>query len=454
MNNFIHENGYNSNAWWSFSSRVDHNFNEKSRLFGRYGFTDRTLNENGYDFAKGASAGNSKGVSKVAALDYTHVFDASTVADVRYGYTRSYFGILSMTNGFDMSTLGLPKSLADSVVFKQFPQFVFGSNSYSTTNIANEYFDHAGVHSVAFNFSRTQGRHLLRAGLDFRNTLTTAINHTGESGVFNFTGGYMNGPLDNSATPAIMAGSMGGFLLGLPSNAYVNLNASSAGVVRTTGVFVQDDWKVSDRLTLNIGLRYEYESAPVERFDRGVRGFDYNVASPVEAAAKAAYAQNPIPELPVSQYSAKGGLTFLGVNGQPRTLYEAPKRNFMPRFGFAYSLTPVTVLRGGYGIFFNQLGLTVRNFNQTGFSQATNFVPTLDNGVTFISTLSNPFPGGLLPPVGAGDGIATNLGRDISFQNTKLRTPYMQSWSLGIQRALPAGFLADISYVGSRGNCS
>ena len=109
------------------------------------------------------------------------------------------------------------------------------------------------------------------------------------------------------------------------------------------------------------------------------------------------------------------------------------------------------VLRGGYGIFFNQLGLTVRNFNQTGFSQTTNFVPTLDNGVTFISTLSNPFPGGLLPPVGAGAGIETNLGRDISFQNTKLRTPYMQSWSLGLQRALPGGFLADISYVGSRG---
>ena len=99
LNNFIYEKGTNQNAWWSFSSRVDHNFNEKSRLFGRYGFTDRTLNENGYDFAPGASAGNSKGVSKVAALDYTHVFDASTVADIRYGFTRSYFGILSMTKG-------------------------------------------------------------------------------------------------------------------------------------------------------------------------------------------------------------------------------------------------------------------------------------------------------------------------------------------------------------------
>ena len=123
----------------------------------------------------------------------------------------------------------------------------------------------------------------------------------------------------------------------------------------------------------------------------------------------------------------------------------------MPRFGFAYSANSKTVVRGGYGIFFGQLGLTVRSFNQTGFSSVTNNVPTLDNGVTFISTLANPFPTGLLNPVGAGDGIVTNLGQNISFQNTKLRTPYDQRWSIGIQRSLPGGFLIDTGYVGNRG---
>jgi len=451
LNNYIYKEGYNRNTWVTLSARVDHNFRDTDRLFVRFGFSDRTLNENGYDFAKGASAGNSKGVNKVGALNYTHVFGPGTVADVRYGYTRSYFGLKSMTAGFDLSTLGLPKSLADQVQFRQFPQFTFGSNSYTTTNVTNPYFDYAAVHSLLGSVARTQGRHLLRMGFDFRGSLTTSVNHTGEGGVFSFTGAYMNGPMDNSPTPAIVASSLGGFLLGLPSSAYVNWNASSAGSVHTTSLFFQDDWKISSRLTLNIGLRYEYESAPVERFNRAVRGFDYDVASPVEAAARAAYARAPVPELPAAQYQVKGGLTFLGADGRPHTLYEAPKRNFMPRFGFAWSVTPVTVLRGGYGIFFDQLGLTVRNFNQTGFSQATNMVSTLDSGVTFISTLANPFPNGLVPPAGARNGISTNLGRDISFQNTRLRTPYNQRWSLGLQRVLPAAFTIDMTYVGNRG---
>jgi hypothetical protein len=182
-----------------------------------------------------------------------------------------------------------------------------------------------------------------------------------------------------------------------------------------------------------------------------VRGYDFNVASPVEPAAVAAYAKNPIPELPVSQFDVKGGLTFVGVNGQPRSIYHAPKLNFMPRFGFAYSLGSKTVIRGGGGIFYNQLALTVRSFIQTGFSQTTNHVPTLDNGMTWIATLNNPFPDGLLDPPGASAGISTYLGQGISFQNPDLSTPYSQRWSLGIQRMLPRSFLVDASYVGSRG---
>ena len=450
LNNYLYKNGYNENDYTSLSARVDHNINEKDRLFGRFGYNKVTLNENGYDFAKGASAGTNPRGGIVFAMDYTRVVSPSTVLDIRYGYTRSSNQQVSDTEGFDISTLGFPKTLADQLWFKQFPSVGFGSNSLSTTNILVPSYAYGSVNSIIASVARTQGRHFLRMGYDFRDSLNTNGSHNGEGGVFNFSGGYMNGPSDNSPTPPAIASSLGGALLGLSTNSYVNRNASFAGVVHTTGVYFQDDWKVSDRLTLNIGLRHEYESAPVERFDRAVRGFDYDVASPVEAAAKAAYARSPIPELPVAQFKVKGGLTFLNVNGQPRNLYDAPTRNFMPRFGFAYSLSGKTVLRGGYGIFFGQLGLTVRSFNQTGFSSVTNHVPTLDSGLTFISTLANPYPDGLRNPVGAGDGIATNLGQNISFANPKLRTPYDQRWSFGIQRVLPAGFMIDMSYVGGR----
>ena len=451
LNNFLHKEGYNQNDYTSISARVDHNISDKDRIFGRFGYNNVVLNENGYDFAKGASAGTNPRGGKVFALDYTRIFNSNTVLDLRYGFTRSINLQVSDTEGFDLSSLGFPKSLSDQLWFHQFPSIGFGSNSFTTTNILVPSYSYGTVNSFIASLSRTRGRHFLRMGYDFRDSLNTNGTHNGEGGVFNFTGAYFNGPLDNASTPPAVASSLAGLLLGVSTNSYVNRNASFAGTVHTHGLYFQDDWKVSDRLTLNIGLRYEYESAPVERYDRAVRGFDFNASSPVEAAAKAAYAKNPVPELPVDQFRVKGGLTFLGVNGQPRTLYNAPKKDFMPRVGFAYSLNSNTVLRGGYGIYFSQLGLTVRSFNQTGFSSVTNHVPTLDNGQNFVSTLANPFPNGLLAPVGAGGGLVTNLGQNISFTNPDLRAPYDQRWSFGMQRVLPGGFRIDTSYVGSRG---
>ena len=101
---------------------------------------------------------------------------------------------------------------------------------------------------------------------------------------------------------------------------------------------MQDDWRVSSRLTVNLGLRYEYETPLTEVDNQSVRGFDASVVQPIEAAARAKYALNPTPEVPVSAFNVRGGLTFAGVDGQPSGLYETPKNNFMPRVGLAYKL--------------------------------------------------------------------------------------------------------------------
>jgi hypothetical protein len=108
------------------------------------------------------------------------------------------------------------------------------------------------------------------------------------------------------------------------------------------------------------------------------------------------------------------------------------------------------VIRGGYGIFYGFLGERRGDVIQTGYSLTTNFVPTIDN-VNFVSTLSNPFPNGILNPVGNSQGLQTNLGNAISFFNQHPETPYNQRWELGIQRELPWGFVVDASYVGNRG---
>src|SRR6185503_10075251 len=116
---------------------------------------------------------------------------------------------------------------------------------------------------------------------------------------------------------------------------------------QTWGFFLQDDWRVSDRLTMNLGLRYEFETALSERDNKSVAGFDAGATQAIEAAARARYALNPTPEVPVSAFNVKGGLTF--ANGG---LYTTPKNNLMPRAGLSFKLDEKTVARAGYGMYY------------------------------------------------------------------------------------------------------
>src|SRR5207245_10130211 len=144
-----------------------------------------------------------------------------------------------------------------------------------------------------------------------------------------------------------------------------------------------DDFKASSRLTLNIGLRYEYEAPVTERFNRSVAHFAFDQPSPVEAQARANYAASPIPEIAPGDFKVRGGLTYVNVNGNPRTYWNPDKLDFLPRFGFAYQLTPRTTLRGGYGIFFDTVGVGKTASIQTGFSQSTPIQASLDGGLTY-----------------------------------------------------------------------
>ena len=113
-------------------------------------------------------------------------------------------------------------------------------------------------------------------------------------------------------------------------------------------MFLQDDWKISSRLTVNLGLRYEFEGATTEAQNRNVRGFDPNATISIAAAARAAYAANPIPELAVSAFNPRGGVQF--ASDSTPGFWNADKNNVQPRAGFAYQLNQKTVFRGGAGV--------------------------------------------------------------------------------------------------------
>ena len=198
-------------------------------------------------------------------------------------------------------------------------------------------------------------------------------------------------------------------------------------------------------------MRYEMELPTTERFNRENRGFDFTTPNPIQAAAQANYAKNPIPQVPVGSFQTLGGILFAGVNGQPCGLWNTNQLNFGPRAGIAYQLGTKTVLRAGYGIYYDSLGADNVNGLQQGFSQSTNLTPSLNNGQTFQATLTNPFPGGLLSPTGAAGGLQTFLGQSVNVQWPDEKQGYMQRWTFGIQRELPSRVMIEVGYVGNRG---
>lgn len=156
-----------------------------------------------------------------------------------------------------------------------------------------------------------------------------------------------------------------------------------------------------------------------ERFNRSVRGSDFGATNP---------------ELSTSQFKVNGGLTFAGASGLPRTLWEGAKANFAPRIGLLWSPLQQTVVRAGYGIFYVPVGADRSSAIQSGYSLATSLTASLDNVQTYAASLSNPFPNLWPAPPGSSQGLATFLGRNVSFFNPRAVNPYMQRWSFGVQQ--------------------
>ncbi len=434
--------------------RIDHVLNEKHRFFGRGSWYNRDSNYNNY-YNNIATGDVFLFKSRQGAFDHVWTINSTMVVNSRYGYNRFIRGNDSNpgSRGFDSTTLGFPTYFKNFVSedARRFPRFDI--SGYQGNGVAGE-LRPTDTHAFNSTMNHVVSKHSLKYGLEFRsyreNSRFFGNNQTGQ---FNFDSTWVRGPLDNAAVPTQLGFSFASFLLGLPSSGSINQPADYAEQSLTWGVFLQDDWKFNQRLTINVGLRWEYENALTERYNKSVSGFDFAAAQPIEAAARTAYARNPTPEVAAAAFNIRGGLTFAGVNGNARGLYQTPKRNFMPRAGFAYKLTDNMVLRGGYGIFFGFLGQRRGDVNQIGFSTNTPFTASLNNGVTFLETLSNPFAGfqnGLNAARGAADGAQTFLGQGISFYNQQPLSPYHQRWELSVQREFK-GWVAEAAYVGNRG---
>jgi hypothetical protein len=288
-------------------------------------------------------------------------------------------------------------------------------------------------------------RHALKAGVDLRMGRQSATAYGNASGAYNFASDWTAGPFSNSGASPI-GQDYAAFLLGLPSSGQFDLNTSSTIQSGYYGVFLQDDYRPTSTLTVNIGLRYERDLPTIERFNRTVNGFDMTTPSPIAAAAQAAYAANPISLLPASQFQVRGGLEFASPSNPD--IYKT-SGNFSPRLGLAWkpeALGGKTVIRAGVGMFYFPLGTF--GINQPGFSQTTPYVPTNDGFLTPATTLSNPFPT-LSHPQGSSQGLATYLGQGVSYVIPQQKNPYSFRYNLNIQHQLPWDSVLEIGYAGN-----
>lgn len=432
--------------------RFDHAFSEKHRIFARvhYDWWEEDKNDH---FGNRNNALILNRINKGIALDDVYTLDAKTVLNVRYGITYQQFPERRASSGTDLAALGFSSNLVGQVVdpdLATLPRIQISGFSTVAPWETGDGTNTGLIHSLTAGATRLQGNHNLKFGAEFRVyrafgnrfQLSTAPD-------FTFNANYTRGPLDNTAVAPI-GQELAQLLLGIPGG-QMGISSSYASQDKYFALYLHDDFKVTRRLTVNLGVRYELETPLTERFDRLVAGFAFDQSNPLEAAARANYARNPIPELPVDQFRVRGGLTFVNQNGNGRSPFKGEKNNFMPRIGMAWTITDKTVLRAGYGIFFDTLGVNTTTPIQTGFSLNTPIQPTLDNGQTYIATLANPFPNGLIAPQGAAGGLLTTIGQGLTFFDPNLLHPYSQRFSLGIQRELPLGFVADIGYVGNRG---
>lgn len=462
-------NPYNNNYFAPWTSdtivrnvlaKFDENFSNADRFSIRgswYVNRNSFANLFGGTFFPGPAGNGEGGYSKGWSVNpsWVHTFSPTLLLDVRasggyadtFQFYQPFFNPATLGGGWTQSLVSQLGSFG-----KVFPTINFTADGFSP--LAATPLPPNWISGTSFNFfpdlTWVRGKHSIHIGFDMRYRMQGYIGTPGGLGFvspnFQIGNGWTQQDYQNSGL-AFQGFDLASTLLG-----YADVGNTQPVVNRTYSSyyyapFVQDDWKITPKLTLNIGLRYDLSNAPTERHNSANYAFDTTSINPVDS-------QIDHTLLPGGE-SILGSFTFAGVNGNPRRAFKLNKLGFQPRFGFAYAINSKTVLRGGFeemltGFMLGYAGPVTDGL--TGFSALTNYVASLDNGQTpnSIANLGNPFPQGLTPISGASGGQLTALGQGAFFYSQNYKQPKYWGYSLGLQRQLSSHDIVEISYVGSR----
>ena len=432
VNNYVGTAGLPTNSD-QYTVKVDENISEKQNFFARWSQKRQFKQLEGEFFGTNDPGGNGTLAPDnrlEGGAGYTYVFSPTFVMSLNFGWGRWVEGRTPQGVPFDVTTVGLPASL----------NTYSGPGAFPTVNITGYQNLGSGVlnstpreaRTYAVDFTRSLGSHSLSMGFMGITFILNTFNSAQAS--FNFSPAFTQGPFPTAATTNTGSG-VASFLLGTGDNssAGISYSAEAAYSKKDFGWYFNDDWKVNRSLTLNLGIRYDIQTAPTDRFNR-LSYFNF--------------APNPISSQ-VPGLNLPGNLAY--TNGSQRGVYNTNYKNFAPRVGLAYSPISHFVFRAGYGIFYTpamEFG-DYQGLSLNGYSQTTPYVGTLD-GVTPQNLLSNPFPSGLLAPVGQANDGATNVGQSINAVLRNRASPYVQQWTSNVQYQL-GNTVLQAAYIGNHG---
>jgi hypothetical protein len=416
--------------------RGDYSLSQSTRFFIRYSRNalqeERSFHYSTNSTLNPADTGNNNPFTREnhnATVQFTKTLSPTTVLDLRAGLER--FKSESGSNqgeGVGPATLGFSPTFVSQAA-NWFPKFNWtnyegaGAQPTYTSPVAQTMSFQAGLF-------KSIGKVNTKFGYEFR-----LIRGYSQSPGFN-AGNFTFDQTFTGANPTSIQPSSGNalasFLLGTPQSGYIQVASEPARQEKLSSLYFQNDIRLTEKLKINLGLRWDYLGPMTDRFNQLPRGFASTTLNPISP-----------PGFPVY-----GGVLFTGVKGNPRGIFDQSWGNLGPRLGAAYQLDQHTVLRGGYALIYGQTWSDPGN--APGFTQTTNMVTSIQTGVP-ANTLDNPFPGGVLQPAGSSQGLLTALGQTYTFADPAGGAPpYVQQFSVEVQREVARDFLVSAAYVGSR----
>jgi hypothetical protein len=432
-----------SNTW---SGKIDHRWNDEFTTTGTYAGYHSIEPESRFFYLKSPVIGDNPGDPGEGALYRTvHVLainniwipSSTSVWAFRYGFTS--FADDDIPIAFDPATLGFAPSFTGLVPYAKFPVInmsgygradaVTGDRSPTDTTFYG--------HNAGVSYTRFMGSHEVKVGGEYRIIGMKLFAQGQGSGRFNFTTAFTQGP-NPLASAAQTGDAFASFLLGVPASGDITVATPNDFFINYGAGYVQDNWRIKPDFTVNVGLRYEAETGLGEKENEFTVGFDRDRPFPVQ-----------VPGL-----SLKGGLMYAGVDGYPTYQADPSSAKVAPRGGFAWSINPDTVLRGGYGIFWAPPQYPFPNESRLGtrgYTAVTSYFASADGGLTPAGTLTNPFPNGIEQPKGNATGLLTGAGGDVDFVDQFSKPAYIHQFSVDVQRQLRGNMAVTVGYIGSRG---